>query len=87
MTETSKNGVFFDTKNQKVVKTQPEEGIQIVAPGGEITPSVQADIDRFTDAQNGTPSTPKTIGTQGSIETAADEAPVEAAADTRKTGK
>lgn len=62
--ETSKNGVFFDTKAGKVVKTQPEEGIQIVAPGGEITPAVQEDIDRYTDIENGVESTPEPVTTE-----------------------
>lgn len=64
MAETSKSGVFFDTQNNKVVNSQPVEGVQIVAPGGEITPTVQADIDRYTDVENGVESAPATVTTR-----------------------
>lgn len=64
MADTSKNGVFFDTKNNKVVQSQPEEGVQIVAPGQEITPDRQADIDRYTDVQNGVVNEPETVTTK-----------------------
>lgn len=57
------SGVWFDTKNGKVVKKQPEEGIQLVAPGNEITPDVQEDIDRYTDVENGVVREPETITT------------------------
>lgn len=59
----SAGGVFFDTKNQKVVQSPPEEGVQLVAPGGEITPEAQADIDRYTDIENGVVREPETITT------------------------
>jgi hypothetical protein len=35
--DTSKTGIWVDTKTGKVVETQPEEGVQLVAPGGEVT--------------------------------------------------
>jgi hypothetical protein len=59
----SKDGVFFDTKNQKVVQSPPEEGVQLVAPGGEVTPDAQADIDRYTDIENGVVREPETVTT------------------------
>lgn len=34
--EVSKSGVFIDSKSGKVVEQQPEEGIQLVPPGGTI---------------------------------------------------
>lgn len=64
MGDTSKSGVFFDTKNQKVVNSPPEEGIQLVAPGGEITDDVQADIDRWTKVEKGEVDEPQTITTK-----------------------
>jgi hypothetical protein len=54
--EISATGVFFDTKNQKVVDSAPEEGVQILAPGGEVTPDVQADIDRWREVESGAPA-------------------------------
>lgn len=46
MAETSKDGVWVDTKSGEVVNgPQPEEAIQLVAPGGEITADVQKRID------------------------------------------
>lgn len=42
--EVSKSGVFIDTKTGKVVESQPEEGIQLVAPGGVVTPNAEAQI-------------------------------------------
>jgi hypothetical protein len=60
----SKTGVFFDTKNQKVVDSQPEEGVQIVAPGGELTKAVEDDIARWRDVENGVVREPQTVTTQ-----------------------
>ncbi len=45
--EVTKTGVFLDLKSMKVVKSPPEEGYQLVPPGGEVTPERQATIDRF----------------------------------------
>lgn len=64
MPEISKNGVYFDTKSKKVVKSPPEEGVQLVAPGGEITEAVQADIDRYADVENGVEHAVETVTTQ-----------------------
>jgi len=41
----AKNGVFIDTKTSTVVDSQPEEGVQLVAPGSEVTPALQEKID------------------------------------------
>lgn len=42
------SGVWFDTKADKVVKSQPEEGIQLVAPGAEPTPDEQRRVDVYS---------------------------------------
>lgn len=60
----SESGVFFDTKNNKVVESPPEEGVQIVAPGGELTQAVKDDIARYRDIENGVVSEPETVTTQ-----------------------
>lgn len=39
------DGTWIDTKTGKVVTSQPEEGVQLHAPGTEVTPDVQAAID------------------------------------------
>lgn len=44
--EISKSGVFIDTQSGKVVEQQPEEGIQLVPPGGVVTPDAEAQIKR-----------------------------------------
>lgn len=51
--EVSKNGVFIDTKTGKIVEKQPEEGIQIVPPGGTIDAVAQAQIDAVNNADSG----------------------------------
>lgn len=33
---TADKGIYVDTKSGKVVRSQPEEGVQLVAPGEEI---------------------------------------------------
>lgn len=40
-------GTWYDTKAGKVVTSQPEEGIQLVAPGVEATPDEQARVDSY----------------------------------------
>lgn len=57
MTDTSKNGVWIDTKTDKVVDDQPEEGIQLVAPGGVITPATAKQIEALRNP----PKTPSTV--------------------------
>lgn len=42
------SGVWFDTKAEKVVKSQPEEGILLVAPGAEPTPDEQRRVDVYS---------------------------------------
>ncbi|HEV2927543.1 MAG TPA: hypothetical protein VGW74_02535 [Propionibacteriaceae bacterium] len=50
--EVSKSGVFIDAKTGKVVNSQPEEGYQIVPPGGVIDANAQAQIDAAKAAAN-----------------------------------
>lgn len=42
----SDKGIFVDSKTGQVVEGVVEEGVQLVAPGGEITPNVKKTIDR-----------------------------------------
>ena len=42
----SESGVWLDNATGKVVTTEPTEGVQLVAPGGEVTPAVEAAIAR-----------------------------------------
>lgn len=43
----TKDGVYFDTKAGKVTTTPPEEGVQLVEPGGALTPEIQSRIDAY----------------------------------------
>ena len=43
-------GVWFDTKTGKVVESQPEEGVQLVAPGVEASPDDQKRVDTYKAA-------------------------------------
>lgn len=52
MSETSKSGVWIDTKSDKIVESQPEEGIQLVAPGGPVTPEIAKRIERERAARS-----------------------------------
>jgi hypothetical protein len=61
--EVSKTGVFIDSKTGKVVNSQPEEGIQLVPPGGTIDPSTAAAIEAAKAAASGEASEPKTVTT------------------------
>jgi hypothetical protein len=45
MTEISKTGKWVDNETGQVVDSEPENGKQLVAPGGEVTPQVQAAIE------------------------------------------
>lgn len=45
----AKNGVWIDKTTGKVVRSQPERGRLLVSPGKEITPNLQAVIDRYED--------------------------------------
>lgn len=62
----SETGVFFDSKNQKVVESPPEEGVQLVAPGGEITSAIESDIERYRDIENGIVRPVETVTTKAS---------------------
>lgn len=46
----SKNGVWIDTKTNKVVESQPEEGVQLVPAGGTIDAATQKLVDNAKDA-------------------------------------
>lgn len=44
--EKSDTGVWVDTQTDQVVTSAPVEGVQLVPPGGELTPAVKATIER-----------------------------------------
>jgi hypothetical protein len=46
--------VFVDTKTGKVVESQPEEGVQIVAPGAPLDASALAAIARERNPETAT---------------------------------
>ena len=60
--DVSKTGVFIDTKTGEVVESQPEEGIQLVPPGGTIDPAAAQAIEAAKKAASGE-SEPKTVTT------------------------
>lgn len=53
-------GVWLDSKTGKVVESQPEEGVQLVAPGTESTPDAERLIEVY---RSGGKSEPKTVTT------------------------
>lgn len=61
--EVSKTGVYRDLKTGKVVHSPPEEGIQLVPPGGIIDAAAQAQIDAEKAGASGK-SEPKTVTTE-----------------------
>lgn len=56
-------GVWLDTKTNKVVASQPEEGVQLVAPGVEPTDSDLARVDAVKAALAGEVEAAKTVST------------------------
>lgn len=44
-------GVYFDSASGRIVDSPPVEGVQLAAPGVELTPAVQALIDRFAESE------------------------------------
>jgi hypothetical protein len=61
--EVSKSGVFIDSKTGKVVNSQPEEGVQLVPPGGIIDATAEARIEAAKSAASGEQSESKTVTT------------------------
>jgi hypothetical protein len=53
--EISATGVFWDSQAQQVVESQPTEGIQLCAPGSELTKTVKDDIDRWREVESAKP--------------------------------
>lgn len=64
MPEISNTGVFFDSVENKVVESPPERGVQIVAPGGELTDSAKADIERWRQVESGEAAPVETVTTE-----------------------
>lgn len=50
MADASKTGAWIDTKTDRLVYSQPEEGRQLVVPGGAVSPDTAATIKRYEDA-------------------------------------
>lgn len=71
---------YFDTKTNKVVTKQPEEGIQIVADGAEMTPALEAEIERYKAWERGD----DTVGTVTTATIATPENAAEKPARSRK---
>lgn len=46
-------GQWLDTKTGKVVSSQPEESVQLVAPGSEPTPADLARVEALKSATGG----------------------------------
>jgi len=78
----SSTGVFVDGKTGEVVYEAPEEGVQLVAPGGVVDANAEQDIQLAKDAAAGV-SNVGTLGTHGTVEAASTE-PAEQAADTSR---
>lgn len=51
-------GVWLDTKSGKVVESQPEEGVVLVAPGTESTPDAERLVAQY---RSGGTSEAKTV--------------------------
>lgn len=77
--EISENGVFYDSKNNEIVDSPPEEGVQIVAPGARLTDAAKAEVEHYRGIAAGA-SNVGTIGTQGVVEAAVED-DVETAAE------
>lgn len=43
-------GVWFDTATAKVVESQPEQGVQLIAPGVEATPDDDRRVEVYRAA-------------------------------------
>lgn len=78
------NGVWFDSKANKVVESEPEEGVQLIAPGKEVTPLDQLTVQQYRDIESGVPSAVGTVGTHGTIDGAT---PAEETAEPKRSAK
>ncbi len=45
--EISDTGIYFDNESKQIVNEPPVHGVQIVAPGGEVTANAQRDVDAY----------------------------------------
>lgn len=54
-------GSWLDTKSNKIVSSQPEEGIQLLAPGAEHTPADLAHVEAVKASLAPEPAAPKTV--------------------------
>lgn len=70
------NGKWFDTRTNTVVDSAPEEGVQIVAPGQEMTAALEADVKRYEEQGDGNKPAPNPA-----VDTAQDESKTVTTAD------
>lgn len=77
MPEISETGVFVDSKTGQIVHSQPEEGVQLVPPGSEITPAMKDAIKaaELVAAGGGEVANAVTTSDVEHTTTEADEAP------------
>lgn len=64
MPEISESGVFIDSKTGEVVDKQPEEGVQLVAPGSEIDQAAKDAIEAAKVAAAGGAPVAETVTTE-----------------------
>lgn len=57
-------GKWFDTKTERIVTSQPEEGVQLVAPGVDEGPATKVVVEQYEAIVNGDDSSDKTITTK-----------------------
>jgi hypothetical protein len=80
--EKSESGVYVDTKTNKVVESVPEEGVQLVAPGGTIDDEAKRNIEAHKAVEDYPPQSEPV-----QVETASDDSDVETADDKTVTTK
>ena len=60
-------GMWLDTKTNKIVTSQPEEGVQLLAPGREATPAELAHIEGVKASLKDEPDEPKAVTTAAAV--------------------
>jgi hypothetical protein len=76
--EKSEKGIYFDSKAGKVVDGPPEEGVQIVPPGGEVDADAKSDIARYNG--DAPPVTAVVVDPEPADDPAPEKAPAKKAA-------
>jgi hypothetical protein len=60
----SNSGTWYDTKAGKVVTSQPEEGVQLVAPGVEPTADEKSRVEAYKSGANADTTVDATVTTK-----------------------